>query len=177
MKNLSLLLLIVGLVAGPAYWVYAKFYTGSQVAMLDLKLDADGRWTSPTFELTADMAAVGLVLFAQSAAAPEVDDGRKRQNRSVALLHRGEESAKPLPFSLRTTDTGKSGQSFREHLVYMQQVQPGQYWLEIEPTAQSEITFTAMRLEVRRDLAEPDTRVVTTGMVLAILGLLGLLTL
>jgi hypothetical protein len=175
MKSIALILLIAGLIAGPAYWVYAKFYTGSQLALLDLKQEADGRWRSPSFELTADMAAVGLVMHAQSQAAPEVDEGKLRQNRSVALLHRDGQTAKPLPFSLRATDTAKSGQTFREHLVYMQQVQPGRYWLEIEPTAQSEITFSKMQLEVRRDLSEPDTRIVTAGMVLAIVGLLGLL--
>jgi hypothetical protein len=175
MKPIALFLLIVGLLVGPAYWVYAKFYTGSQLALLELKREDNGHWRSPTFTLTADMASVGLVMHAQAATPPPSEDGRVRQNRSVVLLHRDDETAKPLPFSLRVTDTGKTVQTFREHLVYMQQVKPGQYWLAVEPTPQSEISFTNMQLEVRRNLAEPDTRVVTVGMVMGVLGLLGLL--
>ena len=37
MKKIALLLFSAGLIAGPAYWIYAKFYTGSRVALLALK--------------------------------------------------------------------------------------------------------------------------------------------
>ena len=36
MKILTTILFVAGILTGPAYWIYAKFYTGSRVAMLTL---------------------------------------------------------------------------------------------------------------------------------------------
>lgn len=173
MKTLALLLLVAGLLAGPGYWIYARFFTGSRVAMLDLTHEAAADWRSPVFDLSADMAAVGLILHVQTHSAP-VEEGRVRQNRCLATLHRDNEAAKPLAFTLRSTHAVEPDPSFREHLLFMQEVRPGRYWLEIEPSAPADMTLGKLRLEVRRNLAEPDSRVVTTGLVLFVIGLVGL---
>ena len=66
MKKVFLLLLIAGLMAGPAYWVQAKFLTGSRVALLDLRQGPEGTWRTAVFNLAPDMAAVGLILHLQA---------------------------------------------------------------------------------------------------------------
>ena len=38
MKTVSLLLLAAGMLLGPAYWIYAKFFSGSPAALVSLTL-------------------------------------------------------------------------------------------------------------------------------------------
>lgn len=172
MKKVFLLLLIAGLMAGPAYWVQAKFLTGSRVALLDLRQGPEGTWRTAVFNLAPDMAAVGLILHLQ-ASSPLVEDGHIRVNRCLARLHRDDEAAKPLAFTLRASNPSDLRPAFNEHLLYLEQVRAGHYWLEIMPSMPADMTLDKLTLEVSRNLSEPDSRVVTTGLVLFVIGLLG----
>ena len=176
MKTVSLLLLIAGLVAGPAYWVYAKFYTGSQAALLTLnKADAAAlaSWRSPEFSLTPDMAPVGLILNAGGSFAPNMDESRPPKDRYAATLFKDGEAAKPLAFTLGVKHVSDSNPAFKEHLLFFQVVQAGRYHVEITPAAEPDIKLDRMQLEIRQHLHEPDSNVVTIGMVVMILGILG----
>jgi hypothetical protein len=63
---------------------------------------------------------------------------------------------------------------FREHLLLMHQVQPGNYSVEIAAVNPPDIQLDQIQLQIRQNLQEPDPRVVTGGIVLFILGILGL---
>ncbi len=176
MKTLTLLLFIVGLVAGPAYWIYAKFYTGSQAALLTLtKADAAplSSWRSPEFSLTPDMAPVGLILAAGGSFSPNMDESKPPKDRYAATLYKNGEAAKPLTFTLGVKHVSDSNPRFKEHLLFFQVVQAGQYHVEVTPAAEPDIKLDHMRLEVRQHLHEPDSKIVTIGMVVMILGILG----
>lgn len=176
MKTVAFILFVTGLLAGPAYWVYAKFFTGSRAALLDLERSAETKgssWRSPAFRLHAEMAPVGLILHAQGSFAPNLPDDRPPRDRYAATLFRDAEAARPLEFSLGVKSVADANPVFKEHLLYFKQVQAGDYRLEITPLGESRIELGRMQLEVRRQVHEPDHRIVTTGMVLMILGLLG----
>lgn len=176
MKTIYLLLLCAGLIAGPGYWIYAKFFTGTQVAML--KLERAGAeplapWRSAEFPLSPDMAPVGLILHASGGFSPNMDESRPPKDRYAATLFKGSEAAKPLAFTLGVKHVSDSSPSFKEHLLFFQVVQAGTYHLEVAPAAEPDIKLDHMRLEVRQHLHEPDSTIVTVGMVVMILGILG----
>ncbi|MEW5788847.1 MAG: hypothetical protein AB1899_13440 [Pseudomonadota bacterium] len=172
MKNLSLLLLIAGLIAGPAYWVYAKFYTGSQAALL--KLDRAGTgWRSADFRLSPDMAPVGLILHATGSFSPNMHESQPPKDGYAVTLFRDGQAAKPLNISLGVKNVADSNPAFKEHLLFFQVVQAGTYHVEISPAAEPDIKLDRMELEVRQHLHEPDSTIVTAGMVVMILGILG----
>lgn len=176
MKTVSLLLLATGMLLGPAYWIYAKFYSGSQAALVPLaKLDAAaGTWRSAEFRLTAQMVPVGLILKSQGSFAPNMDENRPPKDLYAALLSRDGERAKPLGFELNAGSIGNSNPTFNSHLVLLQTVKEGSYQLEIEPSGPPNIPLRKVELEVRQHLVEPNPNIVMAGVLLLVLGVLGL---
>jgi len=178
-KHISFSLIALGLLLGPAYWIYAKFYTGSEAALLRLSpatpLQGDRpTWRSDLFRLAEDMAPLGLILLAQGHFSPNMEERSPPRDLYTATLYRGTEAAKPLGFSLGVGNVSNSNPSFREHLLLMHQVQPGNYRLEVAAVNPPVIQLDRMELQLRQHLLEPDPRIVTGGIVLFILGILGL---
>lgn len=180
MKKLSLLLLIAGLLAGPAYWVYAKFYTGSQAGLLSLShtSGADGPvWRSPAFNLSPDMAPLGLILLARGKLTPEAAQGRPPQDSYHVTLFQDGTPAEPLRITLKVKNTSDISPLFREHLVLFQVVKTGSYQLEVAPEGAPRLPLDQVQLELRRNLMEPDSQVVMAGLLALMLGILGLVLL
>lgn len=176
MKTVSLLLLAAGMLLGPAYWIYAKFFSGSPAALVPLtSLDAAaGTWRSAEFKLTAEMAPVGLILKSQGSFAPNMDENRPPRDMYAALLSRSKETAKPLGFELNAGSIGNSNPTFNTHLVLFQVVKEGSYQLEIRPSGPPSIPLQKVELEVRQHLVEPNPNIVMAGVLLLVLGVLGL---
>ena len=177
MKTISLLLLIIGLILAPAYWVYAKFYTGKQTAMLTLG-KAEGpaeKWRSAAFELKPEMAPAGLILHVDAHFAPNMDESKPPQDRYNVTLSREGVAAKPLMITLKAGNAANGNPVFKEHLLFMQVVQGGSYQLEVTPASEPVMKIEKMRLELRQNLSEPNSHVVTGGIIALVLGLLGLI--
>ncbi len=176
MKTLSLLLLAAGMVLGPTYWIYAKFYSGSQAARVPLsRLDAEaGTWRSAEFKMTAEMAPVGLILKSQGSFAPNMEENRPPKDLYAAMLRRDGESAKPLGFELNAGSIGNTNPTFNTHLVLFQTVKEGGYQLEIKPSGPPNIPLDKVELEVRQHLVEPNPNIVMAGVLLLVFGILGL---
>lgn len=172
MKTVSLLLLIAGLIAGPAYWVYAKFYTGSQAALITLEKQGNG-WRSSDFKLSPEMAPAGLILHANGSFSPNMHESQPPKDGYAVTLYRDGTAAKPLNISLGVKSVSNSNPAFKEHLLFFQVVQAGVYHVEITPAAEPDIKLDRVQLEVRQHLHEPDSNVVTGGMLVMILGILG----
>jgi hypothetical protein len=180
MKTIATLLLVIGLILAPAYWIYTKFYTGKQTAMLVLEKHAgnsilETRWRSAPFELKADMAPVGLILNVNSHSDPTTDDAKPPVDRYLVTLSKQGEAAKPLGIMLKASNSADGNQQFKEHLVFMQAVNDGSYQIEVAPHAEPAMQVDRMQLEIRQNLQEPNPHVVTGGIVMLVLGLLGLI--
>lgn len=179
MKILSIVVLVCGLVVGPAYWIYSKFYTGSEAALVSLKPVAvkpglAKEWQSDPFTLAEGMAPAGLILIAQGHFSPNMDENRPPKDGYSATLSRDGEAATPLEFSLGVKHVSDSNPAFREHLLLMQKVQPGQYTLSVRQAAEPAIEIDRMQLQIRQHLQEPDPDIVMAGITMLMLGLLGL---
>lgn len=180
MKKLSLLALIVGLALAPAYWIYSRFYTGSEVVLINLtpqpgQATLARTWQSTPFKLDEGMAPVGLILHAQGHFSPNMDENRPpRDSYSATLSHNGT-AAKPLAFSLGVKHVSDSNPAFKEHLLLMQKTQPGDYTVTIAQAAEPAIVIDQMQLQVRQNLQEPDPNIVMAGIVLIVLAIFGLI--
>lgn len=177
MKKFALALIVCGLLVGPAYWIHAKFYTGSVATLLTLKAAAGAAnrpqlWQSEPFSLAAGMAPVGLVLVAQGHFSPNMDENQPPSDHYSAILSLDGTAAKPLNFSLGVKSFANSNPAFREHLLFMNKVQPGNYTLTVTPAAEPAIQIDRMQLQVRQNLEEPDPNIVMAGIGLLIAGLL-----
>jgi len=179
MKMLAFALIVCGLFLGPAYWIHAKFYTGSDAALITLKSDevkpAQARiWQSEPFTLTEAMAPVGLLLLAQGHFSPNMDEGRPPMDSYSATLAHNGVSAEPLKLNLGVKYVSDTNPAFREHLLYMQKVQPGEYTIRIAQAAEPAIQIDRMQLQVRQNLKEPDPNVLMAGIGLLLLGVFAL---
>lgn len=178
MKKLALVLIVCGLMVGPAYWIYAKFYTGSEATLLTLQPTAAGEanrpriWQSGPFTLAQGMAPVGLVLLAQGHFSPNMDENQPPRDHYGATLSLDGVAAKPLYFTLGVKHVADSNPAFREHLLLMNKVQPGHYTLTVTPAAEPAIQIDRMQLQIRQNLEEPDPDIVMAGIGLLIAGLL-----
>lgn len=177
MKMLALALIVCGLLLGPAYWVRAKFYTGSEAALVDLKPAAaePGKarvWQSEAVTLDEAMAPVGLILLAQGHFSPNMDESRPPSDRYSATLSRDGAAAQPLSFSLGVKHVSDSNPALREHLLLMQKVPAGRYSLSVSQAAEPAIVIDRMQLQVRQHLSEPNPDVVMAGIGLIVAGLL-----
>lgn len=180
MKKLALLLLLVGLALAPVYWIYLKFYTGSEAAMVPLMPQATApalarTWQSAPFQLNQSMAPVGLILHAEGHFSPNMAENRPPRDSYSATLQRDGTAAQPLPFSLGVKHVTDSNPAFKEHLVFMQQVQPGTYTLTVQQAAEPAIVIDRMQLQVRQNLREPDPNIVMAGIVCLVIAILGLI--
>lgn len=179
MKTISLLLVAAGLLLGPAYWIYAKFYTGAEVARIDLKHNDEALpvWSSPAFKLKADMAPAGLTLRTQASLAPNMDEGSLPEDAYLATLSHAGVSADPLGITLKASSSGNTHPVFNNPLILMEQVQAGDYQLTVQAASPVRMPVTQMTLLVREHITEPEPNVVMAGIILFILGILGLVTL
>lgn len=179
MKILSAILIVLGLLMAPAYWIYAKFYTGNQAMMLDLKAgahDAKGHpvWQTEVFQLSPDMAPAGLLILAQGHFAPNMDESRPPQDLYLATLSHNGVAAKPLGFSLGVKSVSDTNPVFREHLLLMQSIQKGDFQLQITSHTPPGIVIDRLQLQVRQHIHEPDPGIVMAGIITFVLGILGL---
>lgn len=190
MKPLSwiaLLLLIIGLLLAPAYWVYGKFYTGQQALLLPLNAvaappartpaEADPApaagvptWRSAPFELHPGMAPAGLLVLAQGERS--ADANRPARDLYLATLYKDGVAAQPLGFSLVAEPGAQAGLEFKERLLLMQQIQPGRFQLVVQAQTPPEIRLHGLQLQVMEDIHEPNPHIVMAGIVAIILAIL-----
>ena len=119
------------------------------------------------------MAPVGLILHATGSFSPNMDENRPPKDAYAATLYKDGSAAKPLAFVLGVKSVADSNPAFKEHLLFFKAVQGGTYHLEVTPASEPDIRLDGMQLEVRQHLHEPDSRIVTAGIVVLVLGILG----
>jgi hypothetical protein len=177
MKSVFLLCLAIGLVMAPCYWIYARFFTGRQTAMLALAPDAGdtAAWRSAAFELRPEMAPVGLILHVDASFSPNMDEHKPPMDRYNVTISKPDEAAETLLITLQASNVANGNPMFKERLLFMQAVRPGSYRVAVAAASEPAMKVEKIRLEVRQNQREPNSHVVTGGIVLLVLGLLGLI--
>lgn len=174
-KTLYSLLLVAGLAAGPGYWVYDKLYSGESA--MTLAMNPSGKDTAlgtPPFRLDPGMQPIGLVLHAQGSFVPHTGEDAPPQDGYVARLYKDGSIYQTVKFPLGVKTAANSNPVFNERLLWLGKVPEGQYRLEIQPIDTPIINLDKPRIEVMKNIQEPDGRIVSAAMLMAIIGFLGL---
>jgi len=175
MKNLVYLALLAGILIGPVYWVYGKFYSGHTVHRLVLTRGADGSLASPAFRISRDMAPAGILLHANASFAPNMPDDQPPKVGYEARLSKDGAPFNAAKFALKASSTGDAHPAFKERLFYLEAPQDGEFAMVLEAKTAPSMQIDRAEIEVKANLREPDGRIVSAGMVLAIVAVLILL--
>jgi hypothetical protein len=172
MKVILIIVILVGLVLGPAYWVYGKFYSGRSVQKIALVRSGDGRFTSGEFKITPDMAPAGIILTATGGFAPNMPDDQPPQVGFEARLSKNGTSFNAARFLLKAGSTGNTNPSFKENLFFLEAPQNGTFMMELEAKTPQTIRLDSVRIELKANMLEPDGRIVSAAVVLLSIALL-----
>lgn len=176
-KTIAWIVLIAGLIAGPGYWLHARYFGASEHAEHPLLPNGPHRWQSPALTLTPEMSPVGLSFrgtWSPPAAAPGAPP--LPPPRFQATLWRNAQAAEPIRFSLR--DGGKKA-AFEERLLLLNIPEAAEYRLEIEAFGHPDsiAQLNQPTLLVQQNVESADPRIVSAGILAAALAALLLLSL
>jgi hypothetical protein len=175
MKIMLYLAILAGLIIGPGYWVYGKFYSGHTVREMTLTVVGEGKFTSAGFRITPDMAPAGVILSANGVFAPNMPDDQPPQVGYEARLMKNGTPFNAAKFALKAGSTGNTTPSFKEHLFFLEAPQDGEFMMELEAKTPQTMKLDNVRIAVKANLHEPDGRIVSAGMLVAVVALLILL--
>ncbi|MBK6744893.1 MAG: hypothetical protein IPG66_18850 [Hydrogenophilales bacterium] len=175
MRTILALAILVGLVIGPIYWIYGKFYSGRTAQTLTLKESREGKFVSGEFRVTPDMAPTGVVLTATGSFAPNMPEDQPPKVGYAATLFKDGTQFNIAKFPLKASSTSETNPVFKERLFYLEAPQDGLFRMELEAMTPQTIKLDSVQIEVKANVQEADGRVVSVGMVLMIVAVLGLL--
>lgn len=172
----GIVLLILGLLLGPGYYIYARFFSGAVVATQPLPLarDTSGQRFEPVLlNLTPDMQPFGLVLRFDVSHGPTIQPTYTPRNDYRVRLLDGEQVVLDQPFSLQSPSVESTpSQVFQQALPLLQIDRPVSYRLELQAETEPQMTVNSADVQVRAQVRSPDYKLVAAGVALAVVGLL-----
>ncbi len=168
MRPVALALLVLGLLLGPGYFVYAKFFSGTAAASHPL-VPRQGGFEPVTFTVAPEASPLRLVLRLSVQYGPSHDGASVPRNRYRAVVSRGGVSVSEREVELVANSVESSFQEFAWDLATLEVAGPGEYRLSLEETSPPGMQVTGASVALRRNVMDPDLRVVWAGA-----GLIGL---
>lgn len=185
MTRFSILLILIGLVLGPAYYAWASFFSGGKVA--ELRLGEKGtRFTLPSgdvmrfsnanafqpVELALDpaMNTVGLVLVFEVVGDVRVEPVRGDAYQALLLANGHPLLQKQVSIS-RGSHQGPD-QRWSELVATIDVPHPGTYTFVLEEAKPPELPLAGITLQVRRNVVRARMEVVWSGVALLVAGIL-----
>lgn len=178
-KKTGILLLIAGLVMGPGYYVYARFFSGILVATQAMQVRAeDGvqRFQPVSLKLAPDMQPAGLVLRFQVSHGATISPPNTPRNDYRARLLDGERIVLDQRFSLQSTLVESTPSlQFQQSLAVPAVDRAAEYQLELQLEGEPDMQVLSADVQVRAHMREPDFTLVYAGAAIAAAGLLSIL--
>jgi hypothetical protein len=177
LRPLTLAVLVIGLLLGPGYFLYARHLTGAVVGTYPVATAAGGRLEPVLLSLSPDMSPVRLILRVSADHGPSytgAPTAAPRNRYRAAVTREGQVVAESV-FELVANTLESSFQEFAEVLATLRIDAPGAYGVQIEETGKPQMRVTAASLELRRNARDPNMRLVWAGAALLGAGLLALL--
>jgi hypothetical protein len=175
MKIVLILSMLVGLVVGPAYWIYGKFYSGQTVQSLTLTADGSGKFVSGDFRIAPGMAPAGVIMTALGSFAPNMTEDQPPKVGYAATLYKDGVEFNVAKFPLKVKSTSDTHPSFKERLFFLEAPQDAVFRMELQALTPETIKLDRVDIEIRANIQEADGRIVSAAMVLLILAGLGFL--
>jgi hypothetical protein len=179
----SILLILVGLMLGPGYYVWAAFFSGGKVA--EHRLGEKGaRWTLPSgdvmrfsnanafkpveLELDPAMNTVGLALVFEVVGDVRVEPVRGNAYQALLLAAGAPLVEKQVAIS-RGANPGPD-QLWSELVATVDVPSAGTYTFVLAETKPPELPLTGISLQVRRNVVRARMEVVWSGVALLVAG-------
>jgi len=173
-KITGIVLLILGLLLGPGYYVYTRFFSGDLIATQPLPVDAAGQRFEPVLlRLVPDMQPVGLVLRFTVSHGPTIQPTyTPRSDYRVRLLD-GERAVLDHRFSLQSPEVESTPSRVFQHALPVLPVErPVSYRMELSAENEPQMQVHSADVQVRAHVREPDLKLVAAGVALAVIGFL-----
>jgi hypothetical protein len=187
MKRSAIATVLLGLVIGPGYYLWATFFSGAAVAEHKLGEKA-ARWTLSSgdvmrfsnanayepIELTLDpkMNTVGLVLVFEVVGDVRVEPVRGNAYHALLLANGTPLLDKQVNIA-RGSNPGPD-QRWSELAATVDVTDAGKYVFVLEEAAPPGLPLTGITLQVRRNVVRPMMQIVWAGVALLIAGVVGL---
>lgn len=172
---MSIVLLILGLLLGPGYYVYTRYFTGQVVATQALPL-AGTRIEATNVAVRPDMNPIGLVLRFSAAHGQTINPPDTPRNAYRARLVDGERVVLDERFSLISSLVESAvALQFQQALPLFDAERAANYRLELSLDGDAQMQVSSVDVQVRAGMRAPDLRVVAAGLVLLVLGVVGVL--
>jgi hypothetical protein len=169
----ALVLLALGLALGPGYFLYAKYLTGAGVGTYPLDGAPGGGFAPVAMTLEPGMSPVRLVLRLSAEHGTGYPPAPRNGYRAVVTGSTG--TVATSTFELVSSTFESSFQELGHVVATFEVPAAGEYRVGIEAAGEPQMRVTAAAVEVRRNVREPDLRVVWTGAALIGLAVFALL--
>ena len=175
MKNSAgVVLLVIGLIFGPGYYVYSRFFSGKVVSTYPLTVKhqaADNHFDPLQIELTPDMGQIGLILRFQTEHGPVTTPIQMPRNEYRAILRADSQTILDKAFTLSSTSVESEVLlNFSEVLPVFRAEAKGIYQLEISQTGEAGMNLIGADVQVRKDVVQPNDTLLTVGVGLLAVG-------
>jgi hypothetical protein len=173
-KPAGLVLLMLGLILGPGYYIYTRFYTGREITELPLEFQTQADKTSiarVNVDLLPVMGPVTIIVNMTASYGPTLNPPDTPKNRYQATIMFNDEPVLAKSFSFQATQVESTpAQVFRHALPVMHVSTPGKYTLELIQEAGQEMEISRATIQVRAGVKSLNTSVLASGIALLVAG-------
>lgn len=176
-KPMGVLLLILGVLLGPAYYVYARFFSGTVLATQALAMNvSDGTVrAATTLELAPAQGPIGLILRVLAEQGPLAAPSEAPRDPFVARVLLHDRLILEHRFTLASSAVEPHpGLVFQEALPLLDALDAGTYRVELASEGAPQLTLRHVDVQVRSGMQAPDWRIVATGAALLTAGVAAL---
>lgn len=184
---MGIVLIGIGLVLGPAYYISSRFFSGGVVVSLPIEMKrqfavSEGqsskgavlRASKPVaMRLNSEMNPVRLILKLRCDWDTLLVGPVRNRYRATLLLSDAVISERFLEVVAAGPDPGS--QVYREVLATLAVQTSGGYTLSLEETVVPEMAASDFQIEVRRNVRHPDMQIVVAGVLMFCVGVVALL--
>lgn len=168
--KIAVVLVAVGLLLGPGYYFYHKFFTGRILHSIPLLPGADG-FQPASFAVGPESSPIRIVLRASTDHDPVIGNTAPRLRYSAMVRSEpGTEASFPVEFI--STSFESEFQEFAAEVATLPVAQTMTYHVALRQTEPSEMRVRSSVLEIRGNATEPDMRLVWSGVFLLVTGAL-----
>ncbi|MGF1615031.1 MAG: hypothetical protein ACFCVA_14290 [Gammaproteobacteria bacterium] len=187
MKSVAIVLIVCGLLLGPAYYVFYRYFSGDVVMVLPVAVQdrptagvqshapaiAPRAFEPVVLRLDPEMNPVRLTLKLRGHWNTFLVEPGHNRHRAT-LTGEGGVIADSV-FQISATGPEPGWQVYREVLATLEVPTSGDYTLVLKEVAQQNMVASDFVVEVRRNVHSPDTRIVVAGALMLCLGFIALL--
>ncbi|MGA7949724.1 MAG: hypothetical protein WCA45_06145 [Thiobacillaceae bacterium] len=173
-KTAGWILLTVGLILGPGYFIYTRFYTGREITELPLSLQpiSDRRARAlASFDLLPVMGPITLTINLTATHGPTLSPPKRPRNRYQARVILNGETVLTHTFTVRAIQVEATpAEVFKVTLPVMTNLAPGEYKLELTQEDQAEMEIKQASVQVRAGVTQANPAVLAVGVGLLLTG-------